>query len=105
MFFSDILVLPSREEGVGRVILEAMAMKLPVVASNVGGIPLVIDSLKDGLLFDSENVEDLKKQLLLLIEDTELCEKIVDSAYQKFVHNYEYEVSMNKFLNMYKHIL
>ena len=52
MYYSDILILPSIEEGVGRVLLEAMSMNLPIVASNVGGIPLVIDNNKDGLLFE-----------------------------------------------------
>ena len=105
MYFSDILILPSREEGVGRVILEAMAMKLPVVATNVGGIPLLIDDLRDGLLFDSENVEGLKAQILRLIEDNELYVNITNSAYKKFIRHYEYEVSIKKFINMYKLIL
>ena len=105
MHYSDILILPSREEGVGRVILEAMAMRLPVVASNVGGIPLVIDDSRDGLLFVSEDVISLKKCVLLLIEDKDLSVNITNSAYQKFINNYEYEVSINKFINMYKTIL
>jgi len=105
MHYSDVLILPSREEGVGRVILEAMAMRLPVVASNVGGIPLVIDDSRDGLLFVSEDVISLKKCVLLLIEDKDLSVNITNSAYQKFINNYEYEVSINKFINMYKTIL
>jgi glycosyltransferase involved in cell wall biosynthesis len=105
MFYSDILVLPSREEGVGRVILEAMAMKLPVVASNVGGIPLIIENYKNGLLFESENAESLTRQIILLINDKKLAISIKNSAYQKFISNYEYEVSMKQFINMYKKIL
>ena len=105
MHYSDILILPSREEGVGRVILEAMAMRLPVVASNVGGIPLVIDDSKDGLLFVSEDVISLKRRVLLLIKDKDLSVNITNLAYQKFINNYEYEVSINKFINMYKTIL
>jgi glycosyltransferase involved in cell wall biosynthesis len=105
MHYSDMLVLPSREEGVGRVIIEAMAMKLPVVASNVGGIPLLIDNSVDGLLFDSEDVINLKCQILRLIEDKDLSNNIIDSAYQKFINNYEYEVSIKKFIKMYKTIL
>ena len=105
MHYSDILVLPSREEGVGRVILEAMAMRLPVIASNVGGIPLLIDDSVDGLLFNSEDLVELKKQILRLIKDKDLSSNITNSAYQKFINNYEYEVSINKFIDMYKAIL
>ena len=105
MHYSDILILPSREEGVGRVILEAMAMKLPVIASNVGGIPLVIESQKDGILFESEDVHELKNYVLFLINNKDFSDNITTNAYQKFIDNYEYEVSINMFLNMYKSIL
>ena len=105
MHYSDILILPSREEGVGRVILEAMAMKLPVIASNVGGIPLVIESQKDGILFESEDVHELKNHILFLINNKDFSDNITTNAYQKFIDNYEYEVSINMFLSMYKSIL
>jgi len=105
MHYSDILILPSREEGVGRVILEAMAMKLPVIASNVGGIPLVIESQKDGILFEPGDVHELKNHVLSLINNKDFSDTITTNAYQKFIDNYEYEVSINIFLNMYKSIL
>ena len=105
MYYSDILVLPSREEGVGRVILEAMAMRLPVIASNVGGIPLVIDNLKDGILFESGDVNELKSHVLFLINNKGFSDTITTNGHQKFIDNYEYEVSINMFLNMYKSIV
>ena len=105
MYYSDILILPSIEEGVGRVILEAMSMKLPVIASNVGGIPLVINDQQDGLLFEVGDIEALKKHVLFLIKNKSFSEKMTKAAYQKFLDNYEYEVSINIFLNMYKSIL
>jgi glycosyltransferase involved in cell wall biosynthesis len=104
MHYSDILILPSIEEGVGRVLLEAMSLKLPIVASNVGGIPLVIDNNKDGLLFESGDIESLKERALFLLNDGAFSEKMTKVAHQKFLENYEYEVSMKKFLNMYKSI-
>jgi len=105
MHYSDILVLPSREEGVGRVILEAMAMKLPVIASNVGGIPFVIDNLKDGILFEPGDVHELKRHVLFLINNKGFSDTITTNGHQKFIDNYEYEVSINMFLNMYKSIV
>ena len=105
MHYSDILILPSIEEGVGRVILEAMSMKLPVIASNIGGIPLVIDDLKDGLLFKVGDINALTKHVLFLINNKTFCNNMTKTAYQKFITNYEYEVSMNMFLDMYKSIL
>ena len=105
MHYADILVLPSIEEGVGRVLLEAMSLNLPIVASNVGGIPLVIDDNKDGLLFEVGDVESLKEKVLFLLNNTNFSKRMTKAAHQKFLENYEYEVSMKKFLNMYKSIL
>ena len=104
MYYADILILPSIEEGVGRVLLEAMSMHLPIIASNVGGIPLVIDNRKDGLLFEVGDVETLKGHVLYLLENQSFADKMSQTAYQKFLNNYEYEVSMGKFIDMYKAI-
>jgi len=105
MHYADILILPSIEEGVGRVLLEAMSLNLPIVASNVGGIPLVIDNNKDGLLFEVGEIESLKEKVLFLLNDADFSKEMTIVAHQKFLENYEYEVSMKKFLNMYKSIL
>lgn len=104
MYYSDILILPSIEEGVGRVLLEAMSLRLPIVASNVGGIPLVIDDNKDGLLFETGDIDSLKEKVLYLLNNVAFSEKMTKVAHKKFLMNYEYEVSMKKFLNMYKSI-
>ena len=105
MHYSDILILPSVHEGFGRVLLEAMSMHLPIIASNVGGIPLVIDDGKDGLLFEAGDFNSLRSKVLLLIKNKSFAIKMTDAAHKKFITNYEYEVSINMFLDMYKSIL
>jgi glycosyltransferase involved in cell wall biosynthesis len=67
-----IVVLPSRSEGMGRVLLEAMAAGKPRIGADVGGIPTVIDNDKDGLLFQAENAEQLARQLDRLMADSRL---------------------------------
>jgi glycosyltransferase involved in cell wall biosynthesis len=67
----DIAVLPSAFEGMGRVILEAMAAAKPVVASNVGGIP---DLVKEGtgILVEPGAVEPLATAISTLLSDDRL---------------------------------
>ena len=59
---SDILCLPSKREGMPNVILEAQACGLPVVASNVGGIPEIVDN-SNGILVSPQNTEALANAL------------------------------------------
>jgi glycosyltransferase involved in cell wall biosynthesis len=63
MAASDLLCLPSKNEGVPNVVLEGLASGLPVVASDVGGIPEVHPGTPAGALFDPTRVEDLSEKL------------------------------------------
>ena len=60
---ADLLIVPSRNEGVPNVVLEAMACEVPVVASRVGGIPEVVVENETGLLVASENPIQLAKAI------------------------------------------
>ena len=57
----DILVLPSLWEGLPNAIIQAMSMGIPVVASNVGGCPEIINNMKNGLLFPSNNLDEFTR--------------------------------------------
>jgi glycosyltransferase involved in cell wall biosynthesis len=70
----SILVLPSRSEGMGRVLVEAMASRKAVIGSNIDGIPYVISNKYDGLLFQSECSHDLADKLKILINNRALRE-------------------------------
>jgi glycosyltransferase involved in cell wall biosynthesis len=72
----SVFVLPSRTEGMARVLLEAMAAGRPVISSAVGGIPHYIEHGRTGLLFESEQVEQLAKQLSLLLSDSTLADEL-----------------------------
>ncbi len=85
---SKLLVLPSRTEAMGRVLLESMALKVPVVGSRVDGIPNYIDEDVTGLLFDSEDVEGLYQKLDLLLSSPELCEKLSQDGFEKVMNDY-----------------
>ena len=65
----SVLVLPSRSEGMPRVLIEAMASGTPIIASRVGGIPHYISHGETGLLFDREDVDTLAKLLREVLGD------------------------------------
>jgi glycosyltransferase involved in cell wall biosynthesis len=73
---SEIFVLPSRYETFPLTVLEVYACGKPIVASKVGGLKdLVIDG-ETGLLFDSENVEQLAESVFNLLNDTDVAKEM-----------------------------
>jgi glycosyltransferase involved in cell wall biosynthesis len=76
-----VFVLPSRTEAMGRVLLEAMAGRKPIIASAVGGIPNYIRDGENGLLFQSEDVDELVSVLRSVLSDQNLRERLVHHAY------------------------
>jgi glycosyltransferase involved in cell wall biosynthesis len=81
---SDVMVLPSRSEAMPRVILEAMAMKVPVVASSVGGIPELIINEKEGLLFESGDVYQCAIAIEKILSSPEKRSFYSLNAYNKY---------------------
>jgi glycosyltransferase involved in cell wall biosynthesis len=83
-----LFVLPSRTEGLGIVLLEAMAMGLPVVASNVGGIPELVLHNETGLLVQPLQFKDLAEAMIELLSDPKrmyaMGEKGKESVSSKF---------------------
>ena len=77
---ADIFVLPSVYDQLPIVILEAMALGKPVVATNVCGIPEVIEDAKTGLLVKPSDVDSLAEAILKLIENPELRERLSQEA-------------------------
>ena len=65
----DIFVLPSLNEGMGRVLVEAMAAGLPIVASRVGGIPDLVKHGENGLLVPPADTSALEKAISSLLHD------------------------------------
>lgn len=80
---ANCLVHPSISEGLGSVILEAMQGGLPVIASNAGGIPDIVENNVTGLSFESENHAQLAQLLRKLEQDPSLCQDLIQGAKQK----------------------
>jgi glycosyltransferase involved in cell wall biosynthesis len=92
---SDLLVLPSRAEAMPRVILEAMTLKRPVLASDVDGIPELIEDNVTGLLFNHDHPERLLNGIVQIAKDRhkgmELSAKACDKYWSRFSRSHQIE--------------
>lgn len=98
---SDLFILPSRYEGLGLVILEAMAAKVPVIASNIDGPAELITHGENGLLFKNENHSDLADQILYLYNNRKMAECLVNNAYE-YVREFDISIMCKKYCELYK---
>ena len=83
MQISDCVVLATKKETFGLVLIEAMKCGVCVLGSNSGGPLEIIDDNKTGLLFESMDSKDLYKKLNLIYEDKELREKLALAGKEK----------------------
>jgi glycosyltransferase involved in cell wall biosynthesis len=81
---ATLLVLPSRFEGFGRVVIEAFARGRGIVASRAGGILDLVEDGREGLLVDPEDVGALAAALVLVLSDRALAERLGDAAHARF---------------------
>ncbi|WP_288222136.1 glycosyltransferase [uncultured Clostridium sp.] len=99
---SDMLLITSLMEGIPLVALEAFSNKLLVVSSEVGGMSEIIQNNYNGLLYKSNNLEELTSILKKYINNEINKEYIVNNAYNKYLNNFTDEVMCEKYFNLYK---
>ncbi|AUB79095.1 hypothetical protein BBH56_08320 [Spiribacter roseus] len=84
---ADMLVLPSKEERQGKVLLEAMACSVPVIAARAGGIPSVINHGFNGLLFDPGSPGELASGIRDVAEKSTLRAYLAENGYRFALDN------------------
>ncbi|MFV0447203.1 MAG: glycosyltransferase family 4 protein [Vibrio sp.] len=80
---ADLLIHPSYSEGLGSVILEAMGSGLPVIGTNAGGIPDIIENNHSGLLIEPGDAHSLANAITKIRTDEQLREKLSTGRQQK----------------------
>lgn len=87
----DLFVLPSLWEGMPNAILEAQALEVPVLATNVGGVPEIIEDNRTGLLVKAGDADELFNGMLKLLSDKEMASKLAKLGYQRIVELFSIE--------------
>ena len=102
----DLLVLASRTpEAFGRVLIEAGASGVPVVATRVGGVSEVVEDGREGLLVPAQNPVALSEAILRLLKDPALAEKLSRNFRAKIEREYSLETMVEKTLQVYREVL
>ena len=102
---ADILVVPSRYEPFGMVVLEGMLHGLPVIAANVGGPADILDHGRTGLLFPPRDVNALTAALRQLVEDREIRQRMGLAAAGEVRQRWLWAQLVPDMLNVYQEFL
>jgi len=100
-----VFLLPSYFEGLPYTILEAMAHGLPVIATNVGAIPEVIEEGINGFLINPGDIDDLTKKIKTLITNKALIEEIGKNNRRKIADKYSMDKQVENYKNLYTSLL
>ena len=108
---ADLLVLPSiidvtgETEVLGVVLLEAMACKVPLIGSDVGGIKDIIIDGETGLLSKQKNSDSLAEKIICLLSDEQLRKKIIENGFKLVKEKFTWKVISDRFMNIYMEVI
>ena len=101
----DIYALSSLREGLPNVILEAMALGTPIVATKVAGVPRIIDQGHNGLVVPIGDENRLTDALRILLDDAELRNQLATAGRQVIETRYSFVARMKKITQVYDDLL
>ncbi len=101
---SDVCVVPSYYEPFGLIPIEAMACKIPVIASSTGGLQYTVKDRKTGLTFPPRKHKILAQKINIIFTDKKLTEKIIKQARANVKENFSWRVIAQKMNDLYKNV-
>ena len=99
---SEILVVPSRTESIPQVIKEAFYLKVPVIATNVGGNPELVTHEKTGILVPPEDPEKLTVEINNLLNNEDAQKNFANNAFEFINSNFSWDVLLEKYTSLYE---
>ena len=101
---SDLLIQPSIVEGISSTLLEAMACKIPIIATNVGGNKEILEHGKTGILVELYSPTRILEETLDLLSNREKSTSLIQEAFNQ-VQKYDWSHVGNLYLNIYEYLL
>ena len=101
---SDLLIQPSIVEGISSTLLEAMACKIPVIATNVGGNKEILEHGKTGILVELHSPTKILEETLDLLSNREKSSSLMEEAFNR-VQKYDWSHVGNLYLRIYESLL
>lgn len=102
---ADVFCIPSKSEGMPNVLLEAMAMHKPIVATQVGGIPEAITDNENGLLVPSQQPDALAQGLARILNDPAAARRWADAAYETMASRFHAAKVAQQYAALYRRLL
>ena len=102
---ADVLLFPTRYEGFGYAVAEAMACGLPVVSSNCSAIPELIDTGKGGFLCSTDAIDEFVNKIKRLANSPELCKSMGEYNRQKALTFYNPKRMGREYMQLFEQIL
>lgn len=101
----DVFVNPSRQEGLGLSVIEAQAGGIPTIASRVGGVTSLIEHEKTGYLVESENVDELSRMIVHVLENRAKARQIAVTARKSVQKFSTADIMVDRTIDVYQKVL
>ena len=101
----DLLLMTSDREGIPMVVLEAMALGVPIVSRDAGGIKEVLDHGTTGILVNSADIEKLAESCLMLLRDPAMRSRMAQNAQAAVLEKYSADANAAQILRLYRSLV
>jgi glycosyltransferase involved in cell wall biosynthesis len=102
---ASVLALPSLEDNCPMVVLEAAAAGVPVVAARVGGVPELVRHGETGVLFDPENLDEIRSAIERMILNREFANEVAARARKESMERFSPEGVARRHIEVYREVL
>lgn len=101
----DIFVLPSHREGFPRTVIEAQAMKKPVITTDIRGCREAVENQKTGILIPLRNPDRLSKAIIYLFDNPKVAEYLAENARKKVIEEFDERLIFNRIKTEYQKLI